>query len=58
MITKRKGDRKMKREKVAAYRKMSHEELQGLLMMRRRGGKVAAKKGKGSYDRKAFKKGE
>lgn len=37
----------MKREKIAAYRKMTPEELQGLLMMRRRGGKVAAKKGKG-----------
>lgn len=47
----------MKKEQVANYRKMTAEELQGLLMMRKRGGKVVPKKGKGSYNRKAFKKG-
>lgn len=34
------------------------EELQQYLAWRRKGSKVPAKKGKGSYDRKAFKKGE
>ena len=34
------------------------EELQAYLARRRKGGKVPSKKGKGSYDRKAFKKGE
>jgi stalled ribosome alternative rescue factor ArfA len=36
--------------------KKSPEELQAYLAFRRRAGKVPAKKGKGSYDRKAFKK--
>jgi len=38
--------------------KKTGEELQQYLAFRRRGGKVPAKKGKGSYDRKAFKRGE
>jgi hypothetical protein len=38
--------------------KKTGEELQQYLAWRRKGGKVPAKKGKGSYDRKAFKKGE
>ena len=33
------------------------EELQQYLAFRRKGSYVPAKKGKGSYDRKAFKKG-
>ena len=36
--------------------KKSPEELQQYLAFKRKGGKVPAKKGKGSYDRKAFKK--
>lgn len=36
--------------------KMSDEELQMYLHFKKRGGKVAAKKGKGSYDRKKLKK--
>ena len=48
----------MKKHEVATYKKMTAEEVQGLLAMRKRGGKVPAKKGKGSYDRRAFKKGE
>ena len=41
---------------LKAYRqKMSAEELQMYLYFRQRGGKVAAKKGKGSYDRKSLK---
>lgn len=32
------------------------EELQQYLAFRRRGSKVKAKKGKGSYDRREFKK--
>ena len=36
--------------------KKSPEELQAYLAFRRRAGKVPAKKGKGSYDRKSFKK--
>lgn len=38
--------------------KKTGEELQQYLMWRRRGGKVKAKKGKGSYNRNEFKKGE
>lgn len=34
------------------------EELQQFLAFRRRGFSVPAKKGKGSYDRRKFKKGE
>lgn len=47
------------KEKVSLYKKMTPEELQGLLHLRRRGGKILAKKGKGSkYNRQAFKKGD
>lgn len=37
--------------------KMDAEQLQMYLHFKKRGGKVASKKGKGSYDRKDFKKG-
>ncbi len=37
--------------------KKTGEELQQYLQWRRRGSQVPAKKGKGSYDRKNFKKG-
>lgn len=47
----------MKKENLNAYKKMSPEEVQGLLAMRKRGGYVPAKKGKGSYKRQQFKKG-
>ena len=33
------------------------DELQAYLAFRRKAGRVPAKKGKGSYDRKSFKKG-
>ncbi len=36
--------------------KKSPEELQQYLAFRRKAGRVPAKKGKGSYDRKTFKK--
>lgn len=36
--------------------KKTGEELQQYLAFRRKGSKIPAKKGKGSYDRKAFKK--
>lgn len=38
--------------------KKTGEELQMYLHFRKRGGKVPAKKGKGSYDRKKFKRGD
>ena len=45
-------------KELKAYRqKMSAEDLQMYLYFRQRGGKVTSKKGKGSYDRKSFKKG-
>ena len=47
----------MDKKELKAYKKMSPEEVQGLLAMRRKGGAIKAKKGKGAYDRKAFKKG-
>ena len=37
--------------------KKTGEELQQYLVFRRKAGRVPAKKGKGSYDRKDFKKG-
>jgi len=37
--------------------KKTGEELQMYLHFRKRGGKVPAKKGKGSYDRKKMKRG-
>lgn len=46
------------KKKTALYKKMTPEELQGLLHLRKRGGKILAKKGKGSkYNRAEFKKG-
>ena len=38
--------------------KKEGEELQQYLHFRKRGGSVKPKKGKGSFDRKKFKKGE
>lgn len=38
--------------------KKTGEELQQYLAFRRKGSKVPAKKGKGSYNRRKFKKGE
>lgn len=38
-------------------RKMDAETLQQFLAFRKRANRVPAKKGKGSYDRKSFKKG-
>lgn len=38
--------------------KKTGEELQQYLAFRRKGSKVSAKKGKGSYNRHKFKKGE
>ena len=47
------------KRKTSLYKKMTPEELQGLLHLRKRGGKILAKKGKGSkYNRQEFKKGE
>ena len=37
--------------------KMNPEELQQYLAFKRKGSKVPSKKGKGSYDRKNFKRG-
>lgn len=37
--------------------KMDAETLQQFLAFRKRANRIEAKKGKGSYDRKAFKKG-
>jgi len=43
-------------KELKAYRqKMGAEDLQMYLYFRQRGGKVAAKKGKGSYDRNKWK---
>jgi len=46
----------MNKELKAYQQKMTEEELQMYLHFKRRGGKSAIKKGKGSYDRKNFKK--
>lgn len=45
-------------KELKPYRqKMGADELAMYLHFRQRGGKVATKKGKGSYNRKDFKKG-
>ena len=49
------GENKMEKFDKRMLKK-SPEELQAYLAFRRRAGKVTAKKGKGSYDRKSFKK--
>lgn len=46
----------MDKKALKAYKKMSPEEVQGLMVMRCKGGAIKAKKGKGSYNRKNFKK--
>ena len=47
----------MKDPELKPYRqKMEAEELQMYLHFKKRGGKVPAKKGKGSYDRKKWKR--
>ena len=47
----------MKNKELKAYRqKMSEEELQMYFHFKKRGGKVPAKKGKGSYNRQKMKK--
>ena len=38
--------------------KKSGEELQQYLAFQRKGSKIQSKKGRGSYDRKKFKRGE
>ena len=48
----------MKDKELAHYKKIPPEQLQEFLAFRRKGGKVPAKKGKGSYNRRKFKKGE
>ena len=49
----------MKKEKIDRRMfKKEGEELQQYLHFRKRGGTVKPKKGKGSFDRKTFKKGE
>ena len=49
----------MKKEKIDRRMfKKEGEELQQYLHFRKRGGTVKPKKGKGSFDRKAFKRGE
>ena len=47
----------MKDPELKPYRqKMDDDELQMYLHFKKRGGKVPAKKGKGSYDRKKWKR--
>ena len=56
-IRKAKEDTKMKNPELKAYRqKMDPEEFQMYLHFKKRGGKVPAKKGKGSYNRQKMKK--
>ena len=48
----------MKNKEVSSYKRIPPEQLQEFLAFQRKGGKVPAKKGKGSYNRKNFKRGE
>ena len=52
----KKGEPKMENFDKRMLKKEG-EELQQYLAFRRKAGRVPAKKGKGSYDRKDFKKG-
>lgn len=52
----KKGEPKMEKFDKRMNKKTG-EELQAYLAFRRKAGRVPAKKGKGSYDRKNFKKG-
>jgi len=47
-----------KQEDAKAYKKIPNDELQAYFHFKKRGGAVPAKKGKGSYNRKKFKKGD
>lgn len=49
---------KQKKELDRRVFKKEGEELQQWLAFRKRGGKVNNKKGKGSYNRQSFKRGE
>lgn len=51
-----KGENKMEKFDKRMLKKEG-EELQQYLAFRRKAGRIPAKKGKGSYDRKDFKKG-
>ena len=52
----KKGEPKMENFDKRMLKKEG-EELQQYLAFRRKAGRIPAKKGKGSYDRKNFKKG-
>ena len=52
----KKGEPKMENFDKRMLKKEG-EELQQYLAFRRKAGRIPAKKGKGSYDRKDFKKG-
>lgn len=54
---KRKVDKMKSNELKAYHQKMDAEQLQMYLHFKKRGGKSAMKKGKGSYNRQNFKKG-
>jgi stalled ribosome alternative rescue factor ArfA len=45
------------RKDVKAYKKIAKAEVEDFLQFKRRHSVVKSKKGKGSYDRKKFKKG-
>lgn len=49
---------KQKQIKKDSARKMSQEELQMFLHFKKRGFAVPSKKGKGSYNRRKFKRGD
>jgi hypothetical protein len=59
LLTEREGN-PMKKEKKFDKRifKKTGDELQAYLAFKRRGSATKNKKGKGSYDRKKFKRGE
>ena len=59
LLTEREGNL-MKKEKKFDKRifKKKGDELQAYLAFKRRGSATKSKKGKGSYDRKKFKRGE
>lgn len=47
-----------KEKDAKAYKKIPNEELQAYFHFKKRCGVVPSKKGKGSYNRSKFKKGE
>ena len=48
----------LNKKELSAYKKIPQDQLEDFFAFKRRGSKVPAKKGKGSYNRQKFKRGK